>query len=66
MFLERRRRVRFFIGARANHCRDDGREMFPPELAISSADVMVSIWNEESFADSLALAQELRRTGLPC
>jgi histidyl-tRNA synthetase len=25
---------------------------------------MVSIWNEESFADSLALAQELRSTGL--
>ncbi len=40
------------------------REMFPPELASSPADVMVSVWNEESIADSLALAQELRSAGL--
>jgi len=40
------------------------REMFPPQLIISSADVMVSVWNEQSVADSIALAQELRGVGL--
>jgi histidyl-tRNA synthetase len=40
------------------------REMFPPQLVSSPADVMVSIWNEESVADSISLAQELRRAGL--
>ncbi len=40
------------------------REMFPTQLAISSAEVMVSIWNEDSLAESLALAQELRTMGL--
>lgn len=40
------------------------RDMFPPQLATSSAEVMVSIWNEESLADSIALAQELRGVGL--
>jgi histidyl-tRNA synthetase len=40
------------------------REMFPPELASSPADVMVTIWNEESFGESLALATELRSQGL--
>jgi histidyl-tRNA synthetase len=39
------------------------REMFPPQIASSPADVMVSIWNEESVADSISLAQELRRAG---
>jgi histidyl-tRNA synthetase len=39
------------------------REMFPPDLVSSPADVMVSIWNEESVADSIALAQELRSAG---
>ena len=36
------------------------REMFPPTLA----DVMVTIWNEESVNDSLALSTELRNAGL--
>lgn len=40
------------------------REMFPPQLVSSPADVMVSIWNEESVADSISLAQELRHAGL--
>ncbi|HMJ24688.1 MAG TPA: ATP phosphoribosyltransferase regulatory subunit, partial [Pyrinomonadaceae bacterium] len=40
------------------------REMFPAELVSSPADVLVTIWNEESFAESLALATELRRHGL--
>jgi histidyl-tRNA synthetase len=40
------------------------REMFPAELAASPADVMVTIWNEESFSESLALATELRYDGL--
>ena len=40
------------------------REMFPPELISSPADVMVTIWNEDSIAESIALATELRREGL--
>jgi len=40
------------------------REMFPAELVSSPADVMVTIWNEESFGESLALATELRGQGL--
>lgn len=40
------------------------REMFPPEIVSSPADVMVSIWNEESIKDSIALAHELRKAGL--
>jgi histidyl-tRNA synthetase len=40
------------------------REMFPPQLVSSPADVMVSIWNEESVAKSIALANELRSAGL--
>jgi histidyl-tRNA synthetase len=41
------------------------RGMFPPEIAASaSADVMVTIWNEESIAESLKLAGELRQQGL--
>ncbi len=38
--------------------------MFPQQLVSSPADVMVSIWNDESIADSVAVAQELRRAGL--
>jgi histidyl-tRNA synthetase len=40
------------------------RGMFPPELEQKSADVMVTIWNEESIAESLKLASELRKSGL--
>jgi histidyl-tRNA synthetase len=40
------------------------REMFPQELISSPADVMVTIWNEDSIADSIALATELRSVGL--
>jgi histidyl-tRNA synthetase len=40
------------------------RNMFPAELVSSPADVMVTIWNEESFGESLALATELRSQGL--
>ncbi|MBL8181482.1 MAG: histidine--tRNA ligase [Blastocatellia bacterium] len=41
------------------------RGMFPPEIAESTpADVMVTIWNEETIADSLKLANELRSQGL--
>jgi histidyl-tRNA synthetase len=39
------------------------RGMFPEALASSPADVMISVWNEESVADSIALAQELRNAG---
>ena len=39
-------------------------EMFPSQIASSPADVMVSIWNEESIKDSIALAHELRQAGL--
>ena len=40
------------------------REMFPPELVSSPADVMVSLWSEDSVAESISLAQELRDAGL--
>jgi histidyl-tRNA synthetase len=39
------------------------RGMFPPELQTNSADVFITIWNEESIAESLKLANELRQTG---
>lgn len=43
----------------------DERGMFPTEVADSTpADVMVTIWSEETIADSLKLAQELRAAGL--
>lgn len=40
------------------------REMFPDKLVSSPADVMVTIWNEDSIGESIALAGELRREGL--
>jgi histidyl-tRNA synthetase len=43
----------------------DERGMFPPEIAESrAADVMVTIWNEDTIAESLKLADELRKQGL--
>ena len=41
------------------------RGMFPPEIAESRpADVMVTVWSEETLADSLKLASELRQQGV--
>lgn len=40
------------------------RQMFPEKLAGSVVDAMVTIWNDESRPDALALAGELRRGGL--
>lgn len=41
------------------------RGMFPPDIAASAAaDVMVTIWNEDSIGESLKLANELRSKGL--
>src|SRR5690348_12016759 len=40
------------------------KEMFPRQLVSAPAEVMVSIWNEETMAESLALAQSLRAQGL--
>ncbi len=41
------------------------QEMFPPEIAESApADVMVTIWSEETISDSLKLANDLRKQGL--
>ena len=41
------------------------RGMFPPEIAESTpADVLVTIFSEETIADSLKLANELRASGL--
>jgi histidyl-tRNA synthetase len=40
------------------------REMFPPALIHAPADLMVTIWSEESANDSLRLATELRAEGL--
>ena len=43
----------------------DERGMFPPEIAASrAADVMVTIWNEESLGESIKLAGALRSQGL--
>ena len=39
-------------------------EMFPSQLVSSPADVMVTIWNEDSVSESIALATELRGKGL--
>jgi histidyl-tRNA synthetase len=39
--------------------------MFPPEIdASNAADVMVTIWSEDTIAESLKLAAELRKHGL--
>ncbi|HEX8137427.1 MAG TPA: histidine--tRNA ligase [Pyrinomonadaceae bacterium] len=40
------------------------REMFPKNLLDSPAQVMVTVWDESSVADSLKLASELRELGL--
>ncbi|HYV25782.1 MAG TPA: histidine--tRNA ligase [Pyrinomonadaceae bacterium] len=40
------------------------REMFPPAMVSSPADVMVTIWNEDSIGESIGLATELRSHGL--
>src|SRR5262249_52503733 len=40
------------------------RGMFPAHVASSNADAMVTMWNDGSRADALALAGELRRGGL--
>jgi histidyl-tRNA synthetase len=40
------------------------RGMFPPELNTNAADVLVTVWNEETIGESLALANELRGQGL--
>ena len=40
------------------------RNMFPPSVARAAVDVMVTIWNEPSRQDALALAAEVRQTGL--
>ena len=40
------------------------RGMFPSHVASSNADAMVTIWNDSSRADALALAGDLRRGGL--
>ncbi len=43
----------------------DERGMFPPEIAESvPADVMVTIWSEETITESLKLAAELRSQGI--
>jgi histidyl-tRNA synthetase len=40
------------------------RGMFPASASRGAADVMVTIWNDESRADAIQLAAELRRSGL--
>ena len=40
------------------------RKMFPEAVARSAVDVMVTAWNEQTRADTTALAAELRRAGL--
>ncbi len=40
------------------------RGMFPDDLATNAADVLVTLWHEESAQESLKLANELRQNGL--
>jgi len=40
------------------------RNMFPADVVSAPADVMVTIWNEDSVGESIALASELRSKGL--
>jgi histidyl-tRNA synthetase len=40
------------------------RGMFPDAIAGGGVDVMVTVWNDESRSDALALAGELRRGGV--
>ncbi len=40
------------------------RGMFPEDLTANSADVMITVWNEETAGESLKLASELRAEGL--
>ena len=40
------------------------RGMFPADLTTNSADVMVTIWDEETAGESLKLANDLRAEGL--
>ena len=40
------------------------RKMFPDSVEHGAVDVMVTLWNDESRADALALAADLRRAGL--
>jgi histidyl-tRNA synthetase len=43
----------------------DERGMFPPEIAESTpADVMITVWSDDTIAESLKLANELRQDGL--
>jgi histidyl-tRNA synthetase len=40
------------------------KEMFPPQVVTTPADVMVAIWNEQTISESFALAHTLRGQGL--
>jgi len=40
------------------------RTMFPPAVAGSAVDIMVTLWNENGRADAVRLASDLRRGGL--
>lgn len=40
------------------------RNMFPPAVSLGAADILVTIWNDDSRADSVALAVSLRKSGL--
>lgn len=40
------------------------RNMFPPAVALGAVDILVTIWNDESRGDSVALASDLRKSGL--
>jgi histidyl-tRNA synthetase len=40
------------------------RGMFPAEIGLSPANVMVTVWDESSATDSIQLARQLRESGL--
>jgi histidyl-tRNA synthetase len=40
------------------------RDMFPPAVTTTPADLLVTVWNADAERDTLALAHEMRRAGL--
>ena len=40
------------------------RNMFPTDVVHRAVDVMITMWNEDTRGDALALASDLRRAGL--
>ena len=53
-----------FHSASSELCGHDGARNVPPQVVSSPADVMVTIWNEDSIAEAVSLAHDLRAAGI--